>query len=124
MKREMLEALKASIEDGDKETREVMPEHTPGPWSEAFEPWDDHPLGARVIRNQDQCLIAAIRYPDREDSKADARLIAAAPVLLKACDAALAKLTGNGMDGTLGWCREHPIVTRLREAIETARGVR
>jgi hypothetical protein len=54
--------------------------------------------------------------------EADARLIAAAPDLLEACQGALAKLTGNGWDGTLGHHPDNPIPAKLRAAITKATG--
>lgn len=97
-----------------------MPEQTPESWSQAFEPWDDHPLGARVIRNQDECLIAAIRYPDWPQSIAHANLIVAAPDLLAISKKALHLLTGNGQDGTLGHHPDNPVPAALRAAITPA----
>lgn len=40
--------------------------------------------------------------------------------LLKACRAALARLGGDGRDGTLGWFSEHPLLVQLRTAIAEA----
>jgi hypothetical protein len=51
-----------------------------------------------------------------------ARLEKAAPALLKACKAALAKLTGDGWDGTLGHHPDNPVPKMLREAIRKAEG--
>lgn len=97
-----------------------MPEQKLERWSQAFEPWDDHPLGARVIRNQDECLIAAIRYPDQPKSIAHANLIVAGPDLLAASKKALRLLNRNGQDGTMGHHPDNPVPAALRAAITLA----
>ena len=58
-----------------------MSEHTPGPWhieSEPFNVWDQH-----------GCLVASCKrsWKELDVAAADARLIAAAPKLLAACEA-------------------------------------
>ena len=83
----------------------TTPRHTPGPWS-AMAPlppsYDDH--GYRLIANVSKnaavyCQRDAVLKDEygrkiQAQDEANARLIAAAPDLLKACKDALAKLDG------------------------------
>ncbi len=79
--------------------------HTPGPWivgiSEDFSGWPMFRL--RDMENSD---------PNAREAQANARLIAAAPDLLAACESALALLGNPGDDG--------PVSTALRAAIAKA----
>ena len=54
--------------------------------------------------------------------EANARLIAAAPALLEACQAALAYVGGDGWDLTIGQHADNPLPAQLRAAIEKAGG--
>jgi len=73
-------------------------QHTPGPWD--YEPYEDSPPESAIIGGVYQ--IAVVGYDDAEYS--NARLIAAAPDLLAACEVAKIAVTdtitvGNRCDG-------------------------
>ena len=97
-----------------------MSEHTPGPWDYVFDvsytsgqyPEPDYEY-ARISSNK-RFNIATI-YPDSEEWRANARLIAAAPQLLEACEAAL-----NNIDLNVYDCDK--IERELSEAIAAAKG--
>jgi hypothetical protein len=100
-----------------------MSKHTPGPWSVA-----DRlvPNGRRwVQRNHTRTLVALVySTPERE---ANARLIAAAPDLLEACNEALefAEDQEDVLDGSYGQPepnRAMQVATMLRAAIAKAEG--
>lgn len=98
----------------------MNPKHTPGPWearkSEWCE-WDVH-VPARESRGLLYIIAGDVggdssgpMYGTPEDN---ARLIAAAPELLDACEKAVVWLDG--------WASAEPIVTELRAAIAKATG--
>ena len=86
-------------------TTQIQEKHTPGPWKIG---------GTRIsVYTQDGLTIATAKRYDGLAANANARLIAAAPELLKACKAALFELSGinNG-----------PECKQLAEAIAKAEG--
>lgn len=98
--------------------------HTPGPWSlRKANYWG---RTAYYVDPPEKSSVAVVLMDRRgpllitEEDKANARLIAAAPELVAACRAALALLTGDGWDGTLGHHKDNPIPVLLRAAIAKA----
>lgn len=78
--------------------------HTKGPWS----------AGNRQVEADDGTLICSLSgWKNEGVSKANARLIAAAPDLLKACEAAEEWLSG--------WASAEPYLTTIRAALSAAR---
>ena len=97
-------------------------QHTRGPWRVDR---DDSGLFIRMepLGDLDQYL-AVYASPDEEQREADAALIAAAPDLLAACEAALRALEHNrqrGLENMTPLAYEVEIDT-LREAIAKAKG--
>ena len=104
-----------------------MPEHTPGPWTVG-----KGALADCVMAGDPPQVIAETWYAARKGSeiRANARLIAAAPDLLVACEAGLKALeaivTGlqesgkSGWEGSLSW--EQNEMAAMRAAIAKARG--
>ena len=92
-----------------------MTEHTPGPWQIDQ---DDVRRGVFHLYAWDRDLLERrIADPDIYDARdnANARLIAAAPELLEACETTLANLAP-------AYASEHLVIKRLRAAIAKARG--
>lgn len=86
--------------------------HTPGPWVVVEEPYDpEHDLFCRSIYSEGYNGLLIARA-DQDFSKADARLIAAAPELLEAADEALRCI--SNIDNA------HASVRLLRAAIAKA----
>ena len=94
--------------------------HTPGPWHY------EHPalsfsIHAAAIHVAD--VFAKVsggtsdKYVLEEEADANARLIAAAPDLLKACEAALAEIESPDSY----WNEEGPLAKQLRSAIQAAK---
>ena len=110
--------------------------HTPGPWHWTTGDEATHaellPDGAPEIAHDSILYHGA----DWSIKPANARLIAAAPEtaaererlkalnaeLLEAAKAALAKICGDGWDGSLGHHPDNPLPTQLRRAIAKAEG--
>ncbi len=71
-----------------------------------------------------KCLIAwRIRGSEREEAKLQlARLIAAAPELLAACETALEARCIEGEKGVFWMDKRDPVAVELREVIEKVRG--
>lgn len=95
--------------------------HTPGPW--AVE-WDEEDRFG--LQGSDTMWVATITLHSETPQKANARLIAAAPNLLAACEAALDELAGyedviDGPDGPRPNRAMHA-ANLLREAVERATG--
>ena len=100
-----------------------MDKHTPGPWYVVGLPWDN---GGCVVANADDphcgeliCTTDDRAWYDHTDEdeerwRADARLIAAAPDLLAACEAALLWLEA--------WSEGDESAEILRSAIAKAKG--
>ena len=92
-----------------------MSEHTPGPWE--FKPArEDY----RRVLSPDINAGGNWHVAIVQSSNADARLIAAAPDLLAACEYALDAMSGP--DGPEPTMAEKMAMDRLRAAIEKARG--
>ena len=79
--------------------------YTPGPWRIGEyligqHAWEDRPDYDRAIYGHDQVKIAVMEqwYKDGGESEANARLIAAAPELLEACQAAFRLLNDPDAD--------------------------
>ena len=96
--------------------------HTPGPWT-----WDAGDIGTDMSEPycevvKDDLLIASVndRF-DRDEGRANARLIAAAPALLEACRRALPELEFDARhcpsDSPL-----NATVSAIKEAIKLAEG--
>lgn len=87
--------------------------HTPGPW--AAHPADDYgDIG--IHRDGEELVICAVirnGFMMPPEVAANARLIAAAPDLLKACEAAEEWLSG--------WASAEPYLTTIRAALSSAR---
>ena len=62
--------------------------HTPGPWTAHI-----YRAGTAVIKTSDCAEVATVQY-----ASADARLIAAAPDLLEACEALVSGLKNDAFD--------------------------
>ena len=95
-----------------------MTKHTPGPWTIIrFHAMADHLMGA------DHCRIALLddAHHDEEIAAQNARLIAAAPDLLEACDVAAHELARHIRSGALGGTWKG-VEARLRHAIAKAGG--
>ena len=99
-----------------------MANHTPGPWTYHYNDDDlthcgyvvgPHPHHGRPV------VVVASANPDPQ-LEANARLIAAAPALLEACQAALEYIGGDGWDLTIGQHRDNPLPAQLRAAIAAA----
>jgi len=90
-------------------------QHTPGPWD--YEPYEDSPPESAIIGGVYQ--IAVVGYDDAEYS--NARLIAAAPDLLAACEVAIAAYDQAKLEGKSRWLGTE--VDAMREAIAKARGI-
>ena len=95
--------------------------HTPGPWSAQTPRWSDA-LGeyvALIQLEETGSVICKAFGCDTEEAEANARLIAAAPMMLAACEFALAResaqetVAGNGDEG---------LMSMLRAAIRAAKG--
>ena len=69
-----------------------MPKHTPRPW-EAIHDHDKNYIEADALKDDYVAYVPAEREVDIEEAKANARLIAAAPDLLEACQ--LGDFIGN-----------------------------
>ena len=82
-----------------------MTQHTPGPWDAEVPP--SCMLCTRDIRSEDGKTIALIGYRDYandvSEDVANARLIAAAPDLLKACWLMLDAVNEHHKDGSILW---------------------
>ena len=93
--------------------------HTPGPWTA-----ENHRVFSNIHDLPTLRHITTVTY-QRNDAEtyANARLIAAAPDLLAACEAALAGFAGveSGM-GAPGMLQDLPVIAQLRSAIALARG--
>lgn len=89
--------------------------HTPGPWA-VTKKFEVGPISNED--DQSNGMVIPVADVFGENRKDDARLIAAAPDLLKACSCALGWVTGN-MDGDadLG-----DAIELIREAIAKAEG--
>ena len=88
--------------------------HTPGPWRVD----DGRILGNEPSVENDDVLICDVASNNEaltDFDEANARLIAAAPDLLLACQAALALLEDNGQQGGPKWTKD-----TLRKAISKA----
>ena len=92
--------------------------HTPGPWTA-----DYVPAASQHIINAQKEMVARVNYVGRftvDEIEANARLIAAAPGLLEACEAALQKLDDlSKLSGIYAACGPASI---LRAAIAKAKG--
>lgn len=87
------------------------PTHTPGPWRVEFR------LNRLMVR-AGEADVVAVAMPDEQDSKANARLIAAAPDLLAALEMFVDQYQGSGQDE-----RElRPEMIAARAAIAKAKG--
>jgi hypothetical protein len=82
--------------------------HTPGPWNVCE-------LDFRAIEGPDGRIIADIRAPARENGREDARLIAAAPDLLKALEKAWIFIQTAHCSGLHAACEEE-IAGALKKA--------
>ena len=94
--------------------------HTAGPWR-AF-PHPNPGFGFIITEAKDDGCDIAQSCPGGPAMEQNARLIAAAPDLLEAAQAALALLTGDGTDGTLGHHPENRVPAALRNAVLKATG--
>lgn len=74
-----------------------MSNHTPGPWSVDCEVEDLLTDSARAWINADGMHIGYVDGPIREERRANARLIAAAPDLLHAIDLCLDAMLHDGV---------------------------
>lgn len=100
-----------------------MSEYAPTPWT--VESTNANGWKGLSIRAADGLFVAnLVMQPGAENERENARLIVRAvnchDDLQAACIAALAKLTGDGMDGTLGHHPDNPLPTQLRAAIAKA----
>lgn len=84
-------------------------EHTPGPWH--IKTYERH--NAAIIADAAGDELATIDLACMPGAKADARLIAAAPDLLAACEWSLSMMAGG---------RPEEDIAHLRDAIKKARG--
>jgi len=101
--------------------------HTPGPWeiadSNTVEEMTDIRSAAghliACVNAVEAGAIAGMNYQGcGGSSQANARLIAAAPALVAACEAALAVMTGPGYGGAEGTT---DAISKLRDALDLAR---
>lgn len=95
-----------------------MSRHTPGPWQVSRNNAGAIPLHFQppeVIGRNGQCCVAS-QMGNGPEAEANARLIAAAPELLAACEAMLDKFQHDTLEGEAGW----DAVCAAREAIAKA----
>ncbi len=101
------------------------PKHTPGPWKPLNMFMGLTPsVGAMGKQGGfDICpeVVSGI-YGSVEESQANARLIAAAPDLLEACQLILANMEDTEDTGTDRECGEYEDIKKLRAAIAKATG--
>lgn len=92
--------------------------HTPGPWTSLFSQEE----GAYLIRTKDHYI--ATTNCNTSDDEVNARLIAAAPELLKACECLLDRYVSLINSGDCGnWnIEEESEVLMVRSAITKATG--
>lgn len=96
--------------------------HTPGPWvvANGHQVWHN---GHNTVESPRICTLQNAGEPvaqlGRDEMTANARLIAASPDLLAACEAALALLDVNHAHWHLR--PEGPVFTQLRSAIALAK---
>ncbi|MBA43595.1 MAG: hypothetical protein CMF62_06285 [Magnetococcales bacterium] len=85
--------------------------HTPGPWlADGF---------FVSTKDDEHSIVSAVISKPDEELKANAHLIAAAPDLLEACEAALKKLNSICQHSNAA----HEAQTMIREAINKAKGL-
>jgi hypothetical protein len=91
--------------------------HTPGPWTIDFDVSGDSHL---IVESESADAHVAFVFIDMPQ---DAKLIAAAPELLAACEAALARMTRNdGVDGSVAEAvKGDEVIRMLSSAIAKAR---
>ena len=94
-----------------------MSAHTLGPWS-----WSANPSGGARVQTSsvgiaDVLSRAGVAHPTQESCEANARLIAAAPELLAACEAALVIIGDRNANPWWG-----DTEAKLRAAIAKVRG--
>ena len=96
-----------------------MPDHTPGPW--AIGDWHEAPVVAMplLFNARSDTVVVAPREPLPEEVAANLRLIAAAPELLAACEAAL-EYAPHGEMCNAGEC--HCWQRFMRAAVSKAKG--
>jgi hypothetical protein len=101
-----------------------MSKHTPGPWAvmASDEEWGTYQIGAFCVdvgsmQGTADWYSSPEYFAARDEDEANARLIAAAPDLLAACEAMLSEM--------VVWEDEHglhPAATAARDAIAKAKG--
>ncbi len=96
-----------------------MNKPTPGPWTYELEKLSGPSLPSTHIFAHGQVIANAYEYYGKNNSQANARLIAAAPDLLEAAAQLLAQLDRIGMTR-----EEEPLMEALRAAIAKATDLR
>ena len=66
----------------------MTPKHTPGPWQVGK--WD----GKLVITDKNNCIVSTMQWQIKDEERANARLIAASPDLLKTCKSIVRMILG------------------------------
>jgi hypothetical protein len=92
---------------------------TPGPWIYEYSPWkaqDGHEIPAYEVHGEEKICDTNENRPAKEQ-EANARLIAAAPELLVALQAALEVMELDNYGG-----ENNPAIRRARAAIAEAKG--
>jgi len=87
--------------------------HTPGPWSFGTASGEIYAHGVSICRVYPG-MLTSFHAPDVETQRANARLIAASPALLEACERLLEMITDNRLHG--------PEVYEAAEVISAAKG--
>jgi len=75
--------------------------HTPGPWATEIADYGSKRIGTVFGGSQDIARIVVVGDGLTRETDANARLIAAAPDLLRACQQAIVALKGREHDGFL-----------------------
>ncbi len=90
--------------------------HTPGPW----EVDSAHGTDAVYVLSENHLIAHVIAHGDGTDDAANARLIAAAPDLLEACQAALEIAEALHPRGSCDGCRMCPLELEMAPALRAA----
>ena len=102
-----------------------MSTYTPGPWVVRRDEWEGFCVHAPTIESQITGLYRVVRHVNGDETpnptygtpEANARLIAAAPELLKALEC-----VRDGMEASGGWPGDEDVWTAVIEAIAKATG--
>lgn len=96
-------------------TTTERPRHTPGPWT-IFENGD---IGSASVRTPDTLVIAAgqVRGATIGEAMANARLIAAAPELLAACEEFVRKVESGKARSRRSYAEMKAALAKVREEV-------